>query len=225
MQKLDWRQWIKDKGYEKLLAKENLILLVLGGVLLFVIAMPSKEDGTGQGMMQNSPQNMQGAGAMTDQSEEQSRADYAGAVSPDIWINETAVTAYASALEKALEERLSMMVGVGKTSVMITMQASAELILEKEMQDKRTDTDEKDASGGVRKQSVLESEDQTIYRTENGVSEPYVIQTICPKVEGVLVVAQGAGSGTVNRTITEIVQALFGLEAHKIQVVRMEPDR
>jgi stage III sporulation protein AG len=118
-----------------------------------------------------------------------------------------------------------MMVGVGKTSVMITMQASAELILEKEMQDKRTDTDEKDASGGVRKQSVLESEDQTIYRTENGVSEPYVIQTICPKVEGVLVVAQGAGSGTVNRTITEIVQALFGLEAHKIQVVRMEPDR
>ena len=34
--------------------------------------------------------------------------------------------------------------------------------------------------------------------------------------------AEGAGNGTVNRTIVEIIQALFGVEAHKVQVVKME---
>ena len=31
-----------------------------------------------------------------------------------------------------------------------------------------------------------------------------------------------AGSGTTNRTISEIVQALFGVEAHKVVVVKMD---
>ena len=34
-------------------------------------------------------------------------------------------------------------------------------------------------------------------------------------------VAEGAGSGTINRTVTEVVQALFGVEAHKVKVVKM----
>ena len=47
---------------------------------------------------------------------------------------------------------------------------------------------------------------------------------LSPEIEGVLVVAEGAGNGTVNRTIVEIVQALFGVEAHKVKVVKMEPE-
>ena len=66
------------------------------------------------------------------------------------------------------------------------------------------------------------------YRTEGGTSEPYVVKTLSPEIEGVLVVAEGAGSGIVNRTIVEAVQALFGVEAHKVKVVKMEvqsPDK
>ena len=37
-----------------------------------------------------------------------------------------------------------------------------------------------------------------------------------------LVIAQGAGNGNVSRTIVEIAQALFDVEAHKVKVVRME---
>ena len=48
------------------------------------------------------------------------------------------------------------------------------------------------------------------------------MKSLGPEIEGVLVVAEGAGSGTVNRTVTEIVQALFGVEAHKVKVVKME---
>ena len=37
--------------------------------------------------------------------------------------------------------------------------------------------------------------------------------------------AQGADSGNVNRMVTEIVKALFGVDAHKVRVVKMEAGR
>ena len=40
-----------------------------------------------------------------------------------------------------------------------------------------------------------------------------------PKVEGVLVVAEGAGKGNMTSEITQIAQALFGVEAHKVKVL------
>ena len=70
--------------------------------------------------------------------------------------------------------------------------------------------------------SQVEFGDTTVYSTNGSVSEPYVVKTLTPRIEGVLVVAEGAGSGTTNRTISEIVQALFGVEAHKVVVVKMD---
>ena len=49
---------------------------------------------------------------------------------------------------------------------------------------------------------------------------PYVIQERVPEVEGVLVLADGAGSATVKAQIAEAVQALFPVEAHKIRVLK-----
>lgn len=42
------------------------------------------------------------------------------------------------------------------------------------------------------------------------------------KVEGVLVVAQGAGEAQMDAEIIRAVQALFSLEPHKIRVMKME---
>ena len=86
----------------------------------------------------------------------------------------------------------------------------------------RSSTNESDFQGGSRITSQSETGENTVYRTDGNLSEPYVIKTLPPQIEGVLVVAEGAGSGTVNRTIVEIIQALFGVEAHKVQVVKME---
>ena len=38
-------------------------------------------------------------------------------------------------------------------------------------------------------------------------------------VEGIVVLAQGAGNAVVVRNITEVVQALFDVDAHKIKVI------
>ena len=46
-------------------------------------------------------------------------------------------------------------------------------------------------------------------------------QILYPEVEGVLVTCEGAGLGTTNADITEAVQALFNLDAHKVKVLSM----
>ncbi len=40
------------------------------------------------------------------------------------------------------------------------------------------------------------------------------------QVEGIVVLAEGAGNAVVIRNITEVVQALFDVDAHKIKVIR-----
>ena len=40
-------------------------------------------------------------------------------------------------------------------------------------------------------------------------------------IRGVLVVAQGGGDPVIVQNITEAVMALFGIEAHKIKVMKM----
>ena len=94
-------------------------------------------------------------------------------------------------------------------------------MVEKDEPVSRSNTNESDSTGGSRTVTQLDTEEATVYRSDGSVSEPYVVKTLSPQVEGVVVVAQGADSGTVNKNITEMVQALFGLEAHKVKVVKM----
>ena len=56
--------------------------------------------------------------------------------------------------------------------------------------------------------------------TEEG-SIPYVVQEIYPQVEGVLVVAEGGDNSSVILAITDAIQALFGVDVHKIKIVKM----
>ena len=41
------------------------------------------------------------------------------------------------------------------------------------------------------------------------------------KVSGVVVVAEGAGSATINARISDAVKALFSIDVHKISIVKM----
>ena len=41
-----------------------------------------------------------------------------------------------------------------------------------------------------------------------------------PEIEGVVVIADGGDNAVVVQDITEAVQALFGVEAHKIKIMK-----
>lgn len=117
------------------------------------------------------------------------------------------------ALEKRLEETLSLIDGVGQVRVMITLKDTGEKVVEKDVT-RRTDTDEGNAQNTDLSQS-------SVYERSGNVEKPYISNELTPQVEGVLVVAQGGGNSMVKQNILQSVMALFPLEAHKITIVKM----
>lgn len=204
------------KNLQKWFQRDNLIILILSGVLLFIIALPTKEN-TGKEKAAEGQQESVQPSSLGSSTQSDSSLPYAAGIGSDGTEYD-----YASYLEQKLEKILEGADGVGKVSVMVTLQSTGELVVEKDMPVSRSNTNETDSEGGTRIVSQVDTQENTIYKTEGSNSEPYVVKTILPKVEGVLVVAQGAGNGTVDKNISEMVLALFDVEAHKVKVVPME---
>ena len=121
--------------------------------------------------------------------------------------------------ETQLSEILQKISGVRKVEVFITYQDHGKVIIEKDRSVSEELVQEADSSGGTRTTTTNRTEDQTVY-TEGEM--PYIIQELTPSVEGVLVVAEGAGNATVKKQIQQTIEALFGLDAHKISIMKME---
>ena len=130
-----------------------------------------------------------------------SDAENAEAASSD---TDSTMAEYAAQLEEELAGLLEEMAGVGEVRVMITLQDSGETILEKD-----------------NSSSQDSSSDSTVIFEQDGDEVPYVTGQTCPQIQGVVVVAQGAGTGTVSADITDTVMALFGIEAHRVKVLPM----
>lgn len=200
--------------------KDNLIILILLGILLFIIALPTKESSQGAGDLMD-------FGGLADPFHDTVQSvsvkdgiavETAGKAGEE---ESSASEEYAMLQEAKLEALLSSVEGVGKVEVMLTFFSSEELVVEKDAPVVRSNTVEKDSEGGTRTVTQYESGDSTVYLSGSGTSEPYVVKTLNPRVEGVLVVAEGAGDAVVSSTIVEIVQALFGVEAQRVKVVPM----
>jgi len=116
---------------------------------------------------------------------------------------------YESQMEQRLEEILSQVEGVGKVRVMLTFEGSGQKIVEKD-----------------RSYSEDSSQEETVFE-ELGSNErsPYITSETNPQVEGILVIAQGGGNSRVKQEILEAAQALFGIEPHKIKIMKMEGTR
>ena len=106
--------------------------------------------------------------------------------------------------KEQLKELLEHMDGVGKTRVMLTFS------------DEGTDQLDKN----VTKDGNKKEEITVVYDTGD-TRQPYVICRQMPKIEGVVVVAQGGGNAKTVTEISNAVMSLFPVEAHKVVVVKM----
>ncbi len=195
------RRIIERYHLERWFQRDNLIILVLAGLLLVVIGIPVEDSEK----KQEAAVTQEPVTAGVQEREEQYDTMYE----------------YAEYLEEKLERILKEMRGVGRVEVMITLETSEELVVEKDEPMTRNNTSENDASGGSRTIYQLDSGQETVYEKRDGNETPYVTKTILPKISGILVVAEGAGTGTVTNKISQIAQTLFDVEAHKVQVVPM----
>lgn len=164
--------------------KTDWLILILVGVLLMVIAIPTADSGEQEGTREQ--EDLETAGDADSHGEEDSRKEY------------------RLALEQELSELLSRMEGVGKVEVMITLENSGQKQLDK----------------NVESSDSSYSSETVIYENDDGEA-PYIVDSYMPNVAGVVVVAQGGENPVVASRILDAVQSLFGLEAHKITIVKM----
>lgn len=194
-----WR-W-KPPDYRKIkelkhLKKDQLLILLLAGILLLVISLPTEKKGEKQGVSQVSS---------SSQGEQ------------NLWDEE----AYREALEVHLEELFSRMEGAGEVEVMITLASSSEKIVEKDTNGESEMITEEDSAGGNRRTTNIVNDETTVYGGETDQEHPYVSKELTPQVEGVVVLAAGGDDAVVKKNITEAAQALFGIDTHKIRIIKM----
>ena len=184
----------KEKGkWKNFFTRENMVICTLLGILMLVISIPVGEKNT----------------------EKISTASGLSDIQNDIIEKQTESEPLQTELEQRLERFLSCMEGAGEVMVLITFSESEERIVEKDL-----------PASGQMENSVgerLPGTGETVFVTEkDGRKTPYVKKTLAAGVEGVTVLAKGGDSYEIQKQITEMIQALFGIEAHKIRVAKMQ---
>lgn len=124
-------------------------------------------------------------------------------------------------LEESLEQILAKIEGVGKVSVLITYSETSQVIAMYNEKEKESKTEETDTSGGSRQIIETDSSKEIVYKEENGEKVPITQKVILPKIEGALIIAEGAKNAEVKANIIQAVEAATGLATHKIQVFAM----
>ena len=203
---MEWKNKLQEiKLNFKNMKKDNFIIVLLVGVLLIVIALPTADRSSKEG---KENEKVPSVSEPTSKQNDTQTLTYLIAASIDE--------------EKRLETILSRVQGVGEVNVMITLKSSKELIVEKDTPATSSTTQEEDAEGGTRKTTDKSTTEATVYQQDNnGGSNPYVVKELEPEIEGIIVIAKGGDDPVVAKNISDAILALFRVEAHKIKVMKM----
>ena len=189
MKMQDFMQKIK----EKKLKRSDWLILVLAGILILIIALP------------------------TDKKKKKQAEEAKENISKE---NNT-MEASKDEIERKLEDILEKIDGAGDVKVMITYQDSGTQVVEKDKNTSENSLEESDSTGGVRSTKEQQLQESTVYEEADAGNTPFVSKELLPKVEGILIVASGGDNQKVKQNISEAVLALFQVEAHRIKIVKM----
>jgi stage III sporulation protein AG len=126
---------------------------------------------------------------------------------------------YEEALEKRLTNILQKMEGVGQVNVMLTTFSNEEKVLAEEKTEDREHQEEKDEAGGVRITEKEGKQNKIVLQSGN---TPFIIKENKPRIEGVLVLAEGADNSMVKTEIIESVSSLLNVPVHKVSVFKKQ---
>lgn len=189
MKMQDFMQKIK----EKKLKRSDWLILVLAGILILIIALPTDTKGKKQ----------------------------AEEAKENISKENNTMEASKDEIEQKLEDILEKIDGAGEVKVMITYQDGGTQVVEKDKNTSENSVEESDSTGGVRSTKEQQLQESTVYEEADAGNTPFVSKELLPKVEGILIVASGGDNQKVKQNISEAVLALFQVEAHRIKIVKM----
>jgi len=124
------------------------------------------------------------------------------------------------ALEEDLEEFLSLVAGAGRVRVMVSALGNRETVFAVDTTSNRSYILEEDAQGGTRDQRQHQTLEQTVITTDrNGKDQPLILREIEPRVEGIVIIAEGGEDPFVRDALTRAAMAVLGVDAHRVQVL------
>lgn len=113
-------------------------------------------------------------------------------------------------INRELEKILSKVEGAGRVKVLINYNQSGEKILAYDME---SNINEKESG------KENNSKSEVVY---DGNKMPVILKEYMPKVEGVIIVAQGGNIENVKKQLISGTVALLGIDEHKIEVLKMK---
>ena len=198
---MNLQEWMA-KGKEKILSFgiKQWGMFLLAGICCLIIVFPigKEEEETSEEKKNNSKTEQQITYAV------QENADY------------------VEQLEIRLEALLTGVKDVGQVKVMITANRTVQKNVLQDGSREREQLTENDSAGGSRTTVNEKSEGTTVFYDIEGGSTPYILSETYPEITGVVVIAQGSGTGTVDLDILNAVQVLFDVPAHKIKIMKMK---
>lgn len=124
-------------------------------------------------------------------------------------------------LKEELEGVLSKIYGVGQVEVLITYSETSEVVPMYNEKYTESTTQETDTNGGVRTIQQADNSKEIIYEEQSGEKVPITKKVISPKIEGAIIIAEGASNTNTKVNIIQAVEAVTGLPTHKVQVFEM----
>jgi len=126
-------------------------------------------------------------------------------------------------LSRQLEEILSLVAGAGQVRVMLTLGSTASIYAQNS-QLSLSATVENDGEGGLRNiDSETNSHTYVMLRQADGSERPLRLQEVRAPIEGVIIVAQGAGDIVVRDALIRAAATGLNIGIHQVQVFQMSP--
>ena len=131
-------------------------------------------------------------------------------------------TDYEAQLEKRLEDAFSQIDGAGKVTVLLTLASGREINVAADKTTNESITkDSTGTQGGERTTQTNSVDSKTILVTgSDGVSAPLVIREDQPKIEGVIIIAEGGDNILVKEALTDAAETVLGLDATQVRVFK-----
>lgn len=137
-------------------------------------------------------------------------------------LQEQETVSYKDDLKSELINILKKINGVGEVDVLITYSETSKLVPVYNENSSESKTSEEDTEGGTR---VIESYDSSKEVVTDESSEPITERIIMPKIEGAIIICEGANDINVKNNVISAVEAATGLKVHKIQVFEMKNNK
>ncbi|GMQ57775.1 stage III sporulation protein AG [Vallitalea sediminicola] len=129
---------------------------------------------------------------------------------------------YEEKLEKRLEKEFANIDGVGKIEVIIMLKTSGEIVINKDIPNSKTQSDEVDSEGGTRQNIQTDSREATVLiNNSDGSTKPIILKELEPEISGVVIIAEGGDDILVKKNLINAAKVLLDVPMHKIEVMKM----